>query len=325
MAALLGLPHPTRNPSVHAAMLRRLTTMKPNRTGAWNAALALLAAVGLATGARTAAGHEPSDTGRVLRLTMEAPSLHERSRTVRVYLPPSYSTPEGQSRRYPVIYLLHGWPGSDGNLLSMGHVDVTADSLIAEGKIPEVILVFPNGEGSGLLGRSYWMDGAAGSKPIEDYVTRDLVEWVDAHYRTIANASGRGLIGISDGGDAAFNLCLRHPDLFSAAGGHSADYVLGKGLGTSGFLGPEPEADELLRENSPALYIDHIAPELARLHLYLDCGTSDESIAYTRAFHHKLVALGVAHEYHEFPGSHTWGYWSAHLAGSLTSVADALH
>jgi S-formylglutathione hydrolase FrmB len=109
-----------------------------------------------------------------------------------------------------------------------------------------------------LLGRSYWINSFDGKKRVADYVTRDLIEWVDSHYRTHAAAAGRGIIGLSEGGDAAVNLTFRHPDLFSACGGHSSEYVLEKGLGTAAFLGPEPGATELMRENSPMLYLDRI-------------------------------------------------------------------
>ena len=263
--------------------------------------------------------------GTVQRLQMEAPSVGDKSRTVRVYLPPSYFDPAAAGRSYPVVYMLHGWPGSDGNLLSMGHANDTADSLIARGAIPQVIMVFPNGAGAGVLGRSYWINAFDGSKRVEDYVTRDLIAWVDTHFRTVRQASGRGLIGISEGGDAAVNLCFKHPDLFSACGGHSGDYVLDKEFGTHGFLGPEPGASKLLADNSAALYVDRIVAQVRQQHIYVDCGTSDESLAHSRAFHQKLEALHVPHVYNEFPGSHTWGYWGSHMRESLLAVAGALH
>jgi S-formylglutathione hydrolase FrmB len=256
---------------------------------------------------------------------MPAPSVGEDARTVRVYLPPSYDRPEAAQRRYPVVYMLHGWPGSDGNLLEFGHANATADSLIARGAIPEILMVFPNGAGSGLLGRSLWIDSYDGRKRLEQFVTHDLIDWVDDHYRTIRSASGRGIIGLSDGGDAAVNLALKHPDLFGACGGHSADYVLRKALGTGPVLGPEPQASRLIDENSPARYIDRARDTARRLRIYIDCGTSDESITHSREFHATLDRLGIPHEYHEFPGSHTWGYWGKHFRESLIAVAGALH
>jgi S-formylglutathione hydrolase FrmB len=283
----------------------------------------LLVAVGCSTAA--AAGTPAGmPKGTMVRLQMDAPSVHETNRTVRVYLPPSYSRPEAAQRRYPVVYMLHGWPGSDGNMPEMGHANDTADSLIARGAIPEIIMVFPNGSGTGMLGRSYWLNGYDGRKRVADYITHDLIEWVDGHYRTRATAAGRGIIGLSEGADAAFNFAFRHPELFSACGGHSGDYVFDKGLGTSGFTGPEPGATKMLQENSTSLYVRNIVAQVRQQHIYFDCGTSDESLANSRAMHARLDSLGVPHEYREFPGSHTWGYWGSHFRESLLAVAGAL-
>ena len=124
--------------------------------------------------------------------------------------------------------------------------------------------------------------------------------------------------------DAAFNLAFRHPELFSACGGHSGDYVFEKGLGTSGFLGPEPGATKLMEDNSTSLYVRRIVAQVRQQRIYFDCGTSDESLPHSRAFHAQLDSLGVPHEYREFPGSHTWGYWGSHFRESLLAVAGAL-
>jgi enterochelin esterase-like enzyme len=292
------------------------------------AAWALALGAALATAATAGAGPGPGTgavRGTVLRETMSAPEVGDASRTVRVYLPPSYAAPDSATRAYPVVFLLHGWPGSDGNWFEMGHVPDTADSLIARGAIPEVILVCPNGIGGGFFGRSFWIDSYDGRKRVESYVVHGLVGWVDAHYRTRREPAARSLIGLSDGADAAFNLALRHPDVFGAAAGHSGDYVLSKSFGCGSIYGPDPGGAKLLDDNSPARYIEHVAEVARRLRLYLDCGTDDESLDDTRAFHQQLVALGVPHEYREFPGSHTWKYWGAHVRESLMFVTAGMH
>ncbi len=286
-------------------------------------AITLIATVA-ARGPGTAPPPRPPG-GTLLRLTMAAPAMGEHARRVRVYLPPSYEARgDSSSRRYPVVYMLHGWPGSEGNLPGSGHAAAIADTLIASGAIPEILMVFPDGNGLGLAGRSYWINARNGRKRLEDYVTRDVVGWVDARYRTIPAASARGIIGISDGGTAAFNLTFKHPELFSACGSHSADYVLERAFGTGGFLGHGPGADSLLDDNSPAHYAADIVPRLGAARIYFDCGAEDGSIRSSRSFDSLLTALDVPHEFHEFRGSHTWRYWRAHLRQSLTAVAGAL-
>ena len=297
----------------------------PGPARAWRPVLvaALVLACALAR------GHSGAQAARRVAGTV----LHERvftdepgdsTRSVRVWLPPSYFAPESAERRYPVVYLLHGWPGSDKNWLEHGHAPEVAESLAARGAMPEVILVFPNGKGTGLLGRSYWIDSFDGRCRLETWLTQRLVPWVDERFRTRREPAARGLIGLSDGANAAFDLALRHPDLFGAAAGHSSDYVLAKTFGGSGIYGPDPGAAALLESHSPARYVGSVADVAKRLHLYVDCGTSDGSLAATRAFHSLLDSLGVAHEYHEFPGSHTWGYWHLHLHESLVAVTAGM-
>src|SRR5262245_20667828 len=231
----------------------------------------LLAALGSAvalpfsgqSAAPPASGDDPS-RGTVLKLRMDAPSVEDPSRGVRVYLPPSYNDPAASQRHYPVVYMLHGWPGSEGNLLNYAHADQIADSLIAAKEIPEVILVFPNGSGAGTLGRSFWINADDGRKRVEDYVTRDLVAWVDRTFRTRPGATSRGVIGISEGADDGFNMVFQHPELFSACGGHSGDYVISSGFGTRGILGSGQDAERSIEANSPALYANKIAPQLRK-------------------------------------------------------------
>src|SRR5262245_21094136 len=84
-----------------------------------------------------------ASAGVVLHLEISAQSLGGAKRRVQVYLPAAYSSSDSSSRACPVVYLLHGWPGSEGNWFGLGHGAASADSLIASHAIPEVILVSP--------------------------------------------------------------------------------------------------------------------------------------------------------------------------------------
>lgn len=284
-------------------------------------AIAPAAAPGPAPGRAT----EPrAASGVVLHLQMRAPVLGGEQRRVQVYLPPSYSAPDSASRSYPVIVLLHGWPGSEGNWFGLGRGAETADSMIANRTIPEVILVSPNGSGLGLLGRSLYLDSFDGSSRIADYVLRDVVEWTDARFRTRREPGTRGIIGLSDGASAALILAFRHPDVFGACGGHSGQYRLTREWTLRRVLGPEPLSARLLDENSPTLVADTVAARLRGLSIYFDVGTSDGSLADNRALHHKLDSLGVVHIYREFAGTHDWAYWRTHLRESLIAVTERM-
>ena len=288
--------------------------------------LLLLLAIPLAAAGTPPGRAEPRGmAGVVLHLQMNAPSLGGAQRKVQVYLPPSYSAPDSAARTYPVIYLLHGWPGSEGNWFGLAHGAVTADSMIANRTIPEVILVSPNASGIGLLGRSLYLDSQDGTSRVAEYIVHDVVDWTDSHFRTRRGARDRGLIGLSDGASAAFFLTFRHPDMFGACGGHSGEYRLSHDWTLKRVLGPEPGATRLLDENSPVLVADTVATRLHGHSLYFDVGTSDESLADNRAFHHTLDSLGVAHTYNEFSGTHDWTYWRTHLRESLIAVTRSMH
>ena len=126
-------------------------------------------------------------------------------------LPPGYASHPGQ--RYGVLYLLHGFPGEPAQFLNVGQVASTEATLVAAGQIKPVILVMPSGSRS-LLADKEWANGISRANAWESFVARDLVHAIDARYRTIARASGRGIAGLSEGGYGAFNIGLHHPGEF---------------------------------------------------------------------------------------------------------------
>ena len=261
--------------------------------------------------------------GSVQRFQVPAPALGG-ARTIRIYLPAGYGRPESASKRYPVVYLLHGWPGSDGNWFGMGHADESADTLIAAGKVPELILVCPNGN-CGLLGRTLYMNAVSGKCDMERYIAEDVRTWVDATFRTRAAPTDRAVLGLSDGGTGALNLAMLHPDLFGASASLSADLVINaKEFGLGSALGSGAEAAAQIERYS----VQHnAAARTGQLHkqvIYFDCGLQDESLEENRAFHRTLDSLGVSHTYREYPGSHTWGYWRVHFRDALIAVTQRM-
>ncbi len=280
-----------------------------------SAVLAL--AIALASACAASRAVAADDAGSVVMTTLPSPSMHEVSRSVRVYLPPGYDRPEAAKRRYPVVYLLHGWPGGDGNWVGHGRAAQTLDSLSARGAIPQMIAVMPNGNGIGLLGRQGWLNSYDGRANMEDFVWKDLVEWADHHYRTIPDSLHRALIGLSEGASAALNIAFQHPSVFNACGGLSGEYVLGKDVGMKAVWSDDTTADRIRAQNSPTLYAAKIVPSLRQQVIYFDCGASDDELEDNRRLDRTLTELGVPHTYREFPGTHGWGYWKVHLRDAL--------
>jgi len=165
--------------------------------------------------------------GLVVDETVHSPALDANrlgdspDRAVSIYLPAGYAT--GTSR-YPVIYLLHGfgatkradrgWTRGD-----WANVPGTMDRLIAAGKIRRMIIVMP--DASSALGGAFYTNSAATGN-WEDFITRDLVRYVDARFRTIPRPSSRGIAGHSMGGYGALKLAMKHPDIYGAVYGLSA-------------------------------------------------------------------------------------------------------
>jgi len=259
-------------------------------------------------------------TGTVLHLHVASNALRDEHRSVRVYVPAGYDAPDAKDRRYPVIYMLHGWPGGNGNWPGSGRADVTLDSLIATAAIPPVIAVWPDGNGVGLFGRSLYVNSWDGRSRMEDFIVRELPAWVDSAFRTRSEPAMRGIMGLSDGGFAAFNLAFKHPDVFGAAASHSGYFRLKPDMTVESVLGKPETATRIAADNSPLDHLDHALPQIKGMTLYLDCGISDEDLASNRELDRRLTELGVPHIYHEYPGNHGWGYWKNHLHESLRAL-----
>jgi S-formylglutathione hydrolase FrmB len=159
--------------------------------------------------------------GTLEDLQMPAPSLagnllgDPTAQHVFVYLPPSYKTEI--AKRYPTLYLLHGYTDRPEVWINDSYqgmkLQTEMDSLIAKGIGAEMIVVVPNGRNA-YLGSFYTNSAVTGNW--EDYIHRDLVNFIDGKYRTLAKPASRGIAGHSMGGYGAFMLAMKHPDVFGA-------------------------------------------------------------------------------------------------------------
>lgn len=139
---------------------------------------------------------------------------------VAVWLPPSYPSTDA---RYPVVYFLAGFEES----ASVASIGAALEPAIARGAIPEVIVIGVSGRNA--LGGSFYVDSPV-TGGWATAIHRDLVTWVDATYRTVAAPEGRVIAGFSMGGFGAFDLAMRHPDLFGSV------YALSPGVLAPGEL-----------------------------------------------------------------------------------------
>jgi S-formylglutathione hydrolase len=162
----------------------------------------------------------PPPHGSIERIKVHGKSLEGNlegdspDRDVSIYLPPSYKT--AANRRYPVVYMLHGYTDSDERWFGLikHFIDLPAsiDKSISNGA-REMIVVMPNAY-TRYAGSMYSNSVVTGDW--ETYVAKELVSYIDGHYRTIANVASRGLAGHSMGGYGTVRIGMKYPDVFSS-------------------------------------------------------------------------------------------------------------
>jgi S-formylglutathione hydrolase len=185
--------------------------------------------IGVAEGQAPAATQVPAakrmpSAGTVIESKVHSSALmgnllkDSADRNVTVYLPPGYAK---TAKRYPVIYLLHGYEDTNAGWTrgDWANVPKIFDRLISAGKIKSMIVVMP--DGSNKFDGSFYTNSVTTGN-WEDFVTQDLVKAIDTKYRTLARASARGIAGHSMGGYGALKLAMKHPEVYGAVYGMSA-------------------------------------------------------------------------------------------------------
>lgn len=152
----------------------------------------------------------------VQRIKVHSPAIEGNlegetpDRDVIVMLPPSYAT--SPRRRYPVVYALHGYSIGAEQWTGEIHVPQTIEGAFAKGA-KEVIVVFPD---SKTIHNGSMYSSSATTGDFENFIARDLIAYVDSHYRTIPNRASRGLVGHSMGGYGTSRIGMKHADMFGA-------------------------------------------------------------------------------------------------------------
>lgn len=254
-----------------------------------------------------------TEQGTVRTGAYRSAALGGRIRTFLIYLPPSYG--HAPSQRYPVMYLLHGEPGLMTDWLKGAHADLTANDLFSLGKARETILVVPDGIGP-LYKLSEWANSYDGRQRMEDSIARDLVTYVDAHYRTIANPANRTIAGLSAGGYGATNIALHHPNVFGAVLSLGGFYRAAR----SEVFGKGPLDDAVHRYNSPSVFVTTPGGLAAARMLRFTIGvaTGDQGYFQTgMAFYKELRELGLHVDLLTTSGNHSWWTWGSQFAEAL--------
>lgn len=255
--------------------------------------------------------------GTTESISVQSPALGGRNQDVEVYLPPGYAN--DPTRRYPVFYLLHGFPGRPAAFLLTVRAGVVDDVLSARGLAQPLILVMPFGS-TGTFTDKEWANGVRPNEGWETFVAHDLVRAIDSRYRTIPSGSARALGGLSEGGYGALNIGLHHPGEFrvleSWSGYERADKL-------KSIFGDDRQ---LLAVNSPLQTLDSVAQALrrARTYVWFYSGTTDRLRHQNEAFAAALGRAGIVHQFFLARGGHNWGLWRGEASRALSAAASHL-
>lgn len=212
-----------------------------------------------------------------------------------IILPEEYN----KEKRYPVLYLLHGYSGNHTSWIEL------KPSLPEEATRLNMIIVCPDGKNSW-----YWDSPIDPKSQYETYVSSELVNYIDKNYSTIRSSEGRAITGLSMGGHGAMWLAIRHQDVFGACGSMSG------GLD----IRPYPNNWEMkkvignYKDNSSVWNNHTVINQINKLDsnslaIIIDCGKSDFFFKVNEKIHQKLLYNNIPHDYIIRPGIHNSEYW----------------
>lgn len=230
-------------------------------------------------------------------------AMHKNFKCV-VIKPESYKK---KKENFPVVYLLHGYDGWYSNwIIRVPQLKDYADQ-------NKVMIVCPDG------GKSSWyFDSPVDSTmKYETYIGKEVPDYIDAHYNTIKNRTGRAITGLSMGGHGALFLAFRHADRFGACGSMSGGVDLNfsrnkfdimKRIGDTIHFADNWK--KYIVMNVIENYPKDLSAGADSLAIIFDCGNDDPLYAEAnRKLHEKMLKLKIPHDYTERPGKHEWAYW----------------
>ena len=248
-----------------------------------------------------------------------------------VYLPPDYAT---STRRYPVVYLLHGYSDDESGWIQFGEVNLAADRAIAEREIPPMIIVMPDG-GVDLVHQRFPGQGPLGGHvrpgihpphrqdlpdPHGPRVPRDLgpvhgrlglADPVHAPPRAVRGLRRLQRRGLDRGGCGQRWKPQMYDRMFAALFGPPAEKARPRTYFKS------------LQSHQPGPAMPET--ELKKVRYYIDCGDDDFLIKGNCALHVALMERKIPHEFRVRDGAHTWSYWRTGIVDGLKFIGQSFH
>ncbi len=236
-------------------------------------------------------------------LAAQVDTFYVHSKVMAKDIPNIVIKPDGYEQNktgYPVLYLLHGAGGNFSNWVNtVPEIKEYADRY-------KMIIICPDGG----VTSWYWDSPIDEKMQYETYISKELVPWVDAHYKTIPKKGKRAIAGLSMGGHGALYLAFKHQDIWGAAGSMSG------GVDIRPFpnkwdmakrLGAYAENKETWEKNTIINMLYLLDGE--NLAIIFDCGVDDFFYKANRRLHEEMLYRNIPHDYIERPGKHSWNYW----------------
>jgi len=270
-------------------------------------------------------------TGKVLEQKFVKSSILNRNIKYSIYLPPDY---ESSERSYPVVYLLHGYTDDNTGWLQFGEINRYADKAIADGTIPPMIIVMPNGDSS------FYINSYDGKENYEDFFIKEFMPTIEKTWRIKSEKHYRGVAGLSMGGYGTLIYALKHPNLFAAAAPLSAAVnddsalismpdinwdrtwaqLFGRGLKGKDRL------TKAWYDNSPLKLVESKSTDaLRQVRYWIDCGDDDHLSKGNCLLHIALMDKQVPHEFRIRDGAHNWTYWRTGITDALAFIGISFH
>jgi len=208
-----------------------------------------------------------------------------------IYTPPGYS----KTKKYPVLYLLHGIGGDEKEWYKGGQPHIILDNLYAEGKIVPMIVVMPNGRAmkdDRATGNIFDSDKVQAFANFEKDLINDLIPFIEKKYSVLKDREYRAIAGLSMGGGQSLNFGLGNLDKFAWIGGFSS--------------APNTKRPEELLKNPDE------ACKMIKL-LWISCGENDNLIFVSQRTHDYLVKMKIPHIYFVESGGHDFNFWKISL------------
>ena len=242
--------------------------------------------------------------GSISAVWYNSPTLGSNRRMM-VYTPPGYN--DNSKTKYPVLYLLHGAGGDEYSWIARGPVGPVMDNLIAAGKAKEMIVVVTNGypfqfaspNAGPVNSNPQATVNNMGNGKFEESLVKDVIPFIEKHYRTYTDKNNRAIAGFSMGGLQTQHITNANPELFS--------YIAVMSMGL--------QDNNRLNDFNQEVYDRQIKALVKANPKFYWIGTGKEDFLYTSIvkLRKKYDEEGLKYEYRETEGGHTWSNWSLYL------------